>query len=57
VVLTHTGTGGAITEVLTRAREAGWQQAEFDLGPGAWRVRVQSAGASPVTDLAVVVAR
>jgi len=52
--LTHLGSGQQLTETLGRAREPGWQTAELDLAPGAWRVRIEADGASPVTDLAVV---
>lgn len=55
VTLTQLATGATLTETL--ARGAGkWQQAEFDLAPGAWRVRAEAADATPVTDLAIVVA-
>jgi len=54
--LTHVPTGKTLTEPLVRAREPGWQQAEFDLEPGTWRVRVQAPGTAAVTDLAMVVA-
>lgn len=54
VHLTHLADGRQLTETLGRAREPGWQMAEFDLAPGAWRVRIDAAGATPVTDLAVV---
>jgi hypothetical protein len=52
--LTHMGTNTELHEVLGRSREPGWQQAELDLEPGVWKVRVEAEGASPVTDLAVV---
>jgi pimeloyl-ACP methyl ester carboxylesterase len=55
-VLTNVTSGESFEEALQRAREPGWQQAELDLAPGTWRVRVQTAGAAPVTDLAVVAA-
>lgn len=54
--LTHVPTGKTLAEPLVRAREASWQQAEFDLEPGTWRVRVQAPGTGAVTDLAMVVA-
>jgi hypothetical protein len=54
--LTNTATGETLTEPLARAREAGWQAVELDVAPGTWRVRIEAPGASPVTDLAVVVA-
>lgn len=54
--LTHVPTGKTLAEPLVRAREPGWQQAEFDLEPGTWRVRVQAPGTAAVTDLAMVVA-
>lgn len=53
--LTHVASGQVLEEALSRDRQrAGWQMAELDLAPGAWRVRIEAAGASPVTDLAVV---
>lgn len=55
VTLTQLSTGVTLTEPLVRGADR-WQQAEFDLAPGAWRVRAEAAGATPVTDLAVVVA-
>jgi pimeloyl-ACP methyl ester carboxylesterase len=54
VTLTNLATGQIIEEGLQRAKEAGWQQEEFDLAPGIWRVQVSAAGATPVTDLTVV---
>lgn len=54
--LTHVPTGKTLAEPLVRAREPGWQHAEFDLEPGTWRVRVQAPGTAAVTDLAMVVA-
>jgi pimeloyl-ACP methyl ester carboxylesterase len=56
VQVTNIATGEVIADSLARARDPGWQEAEFDLAPGAWRVRAQAPGASPVTDLATVVA-
>ena len=54
--LTHLVTGETLAEPLGRSGSDGWQQVELDLAPGTWRVRIEAAGASPVTDLAVVAA-
>jgi hypothetical protein len=54
--LTHLGSGETLTETLGRAREPGWKAIELDLAAGAWRVRIDAPGASPVTDFAVVAA-
>jgi pimeloyl-ACP methyl ester carboxylesterase len=57
--LTHVASGRSLpVEALARDRErAGWKVAEFDaLEPGTWRVRIEAEGATPVTDLALVVA-
>jgi pimeloyl-ACP methyl ester carboxylesterase len=55
VQLTHVADGKVLDGQLKAAAGAPWQQASFErLAPGAWRVRIASAGASPVTDLAVV---
>ncbi|MEO7725417.1 MAG: hypothetical protein ABIU29_12165 [Chthoniobacterales bacterium] len=56
VILTNLETGASTTEKLTRAREVGWQVAEFDLAPGIWRLRTEAPNASPVTDLVAVAA-
>lgn len=53
--LSNTASGEVLTDTLGRAREPGWQQAEFDLSPGTWRVRIEAAGATSVTDLVVAV--
>ncbi len=54
--LTHLASGETLAEPLGRSGSDGWQQVELDLAPGTWRVRIEAAGASPVTDLAVVAA-
>jgi pimeloyl-ACP methyl ester carboxylesterase len=56
VVLTQIGDPIAepIVEPLPKAANGEWRDAEFDLPPGTWRVRIESAGLTPVTDLAVV---
>jgi pimeloyl-ACP methyl ester carboxylesterase len=54
VQLTNVATGASMTEQLARSSEPKWQQAEFDLKPGIWRVRVEATNAAPVTDLVVV---
>ena len=55
VQLTHIADGKSIGGQLKADAGSPWQQAHFDqLAPGAWRVRIDSSGASPVTDLAVV---
>jgi hypothetical protein len=51
--LTNTATGEDVRAPLRRAEE-GWQNEEFILGAGTWRVRVSAVGATPVTDLCVV---
>ena len=56
VLLTQTASGETISEPLARSREPGWQELEFDLAPGTWRVQVTAPWAAPVTDLAVVAA-
>jgi pimeloyl-ACP methyl ester carboxylesterase len=56
VLLTGIASGETIRESLARSRERGWQELEFDLAPGTWRVQVNAAGAASVTDLAVVAA-
>ena len=52
--LTHVESNTEVLEVLGRSRQPGWQESELDLAPGVWKVRVEAAGASPVTDFAVV---
>ncbi len=47
-------TGEHIADRLSRSQDPAWQQAEFDVTPGTWRVRIEAAGAGPVTDLVVV---
>ena len=54
--LTHLASGETLVEPLGRSGPDGWQQVELDLAPGTWRIRIEAAGASPVTDLAVVAA-
>ena len=54
--LTDVASGATLNEPLRRAREQGWQSVELDVAPGTWRVRIEAEGASPVTDLVVVVA-
>jgi hypothetical protein len=54
--LTNLTGGETLTETLGRATQPGWKEVALDLPPGTWRVRVEAPGASPVTDLAVVVA-
>jgi pimeloyl-ACP methyl ester carboxylesterase len=54
--LTNVASGESLEEPLARGGAPGWQEAELDLSPGTWRVRVQAPDATPVTDLAVVVA-
>lgn len=56
VHLTNAATGEHIVDRLSRQDDPVWQQAEFDLTPGTWRVRIEAAGAGPVTDLVVVAA-
>ncbi len=54
VYLINAATGEQIVDRLSRQADPVWQQAEFDLPPGTWRVRIEAAGAGPVTDLVVV---
>ena len=56
VVLTQLGEVNSppIVETLPKAADGEWRAAEFDLPPGTWRVRIESEGLTPVTDLAVV---
>lgn len=54
--LVNAETGEHITDRLVRSTDDGWQIAEFDVQPGTWRVRIEAAGAGPVTDLVVVAA-
>jgi pimeloyl-ACP methyl ester carboxylesterase len=56
VVLTQVGDVNAppIVETLPKAADGEWRDGEFDLAPGTWRVRIESEGLTPVTDLAVV---
>lgn len=54
--LTNLENGQTLQEALARAGQSGWRQVELDLSPGTWRVRIEAPDASPVTDLAVVVA-
>jgi pimeloyl-ACP methyl ester carboxylesterase len=56
VVLTPVGDANPepIVETLPKAADGEWREAELDLAPGTWRVRIESEGLTPVTDLAVV---
>lgn len=54
VQLTNLDTRKTIDEILGRSREPGWQEGEYDVGPGNWRVTIEAAGAESVTDLVVV---
>lgn len=56
VVLTKLGgrAGQSFIETLGKAPGTDWREGEFDLDPGAWRVRIEAEGLAPVTDLIVV---
>jgi hypothetical protein len=56
VHLTNAETGEHIVDRLARSRNPEWQEAEFDVQPGTWRVRIEAIAAGPVTDLVVVAA-
>lgn len=56
VTLTPLAGGDAIGEALRRDAEPGWQQGEFLLAPGVWRVTAQAEGAKPVNELVVIAA-
>ena len=43
-----------IVETLPKAADREWREAALALPPGTWRVRIESEGLTPVTDLAVV---
>lgn len=54
--LINAETGEHIVDRLSRSPDPGWQQAEFDVTPGTWRVRIEAVGRGPVTDLVVAAA-
>ncbi len=56
VTLTPLAGGAALDERLSRDAEPGWQSGEFILAPGIWRVTAHADGATPVSELVVVVA-
>jgi hypothetical protein len=54
--LTGDRDGPPIIEPLAKRQGENWREGEFDLTPGTWRVRIETEGAAPVTDLVVVAA-